>query len=268
MSADGRSRTQWTPVLGNPPGGPHFLIVVRQGGRMTAECQSGRERRAGCWLRMQLAAHRVILVLLTTLIFGCAMGQAAEAPPAADSSSPESPAQALPAAVPGVIVQCLPPPITVPTAAAIPGLAELDPTTGLHYTGSGDVVEIDLEAYRFEIAGMVDYPMQLRYDDLRCLPKIERMTTIVCRGNFDDTAVWAGASLRYVLEMAGIQAQANTIRLVSADGYEAVISRQEAMSETAFLAYEWQQQPVPVIHGFLCGRRCRACPGPTGSSGW
>ena len=70
------------------------------------------------------------------------------------------------------------------------------------------------------------------------------------KGNFDDTVVWAGASFKYLLEVAGIRHQAKNIRLISADGYEMSVSKEEAMSDKAFLAYEWEKKPVPVIHGF------------------
>lgn len=149
---------------------------------------------------------------------------------------------------PGTVVPCILPTVIAPTPAATPGNAELDPSTGLHYTGS--MRTIDLATYRLEIDGLVDHPLQLSYDELRCMPKIEVRTTIVCKGNFEDTAVWAGASLKYVLELAGIQREAENIRLVDADGYSASVTREDAMSGKAFLAYEWEKQPVPIIHGF------------------
>jgi DMSO/TMAO reductase YedYZ molybdopterin-dependent catalytic subunit len=155
---------------------------------------------------------------------------------------------AIPTAIPGQIVHCKLPVVVAPTPAPTPGYAEPDPSTGLHYTGNAKV--IDLASYRLEIDGMVDYPLKLSYNDLRCLPKIEVKTTIICKGNFEDTAVWAGASLKYVLELAGIQPQAKNIRMVGADGYGPSITREDAMSDTAFLAYEWEKQPVPILHGF------------------
>jgi hypothetical protein len=74
-------------------------------------------------------------------------------------------------------------PIIVPTPLAVtPGPAELDPSTGLHVTGKAQT--IDLETYRLEVTGKVEHPLSLTYDDLRCMPKIEVQTTIVCKGNF------------------------------------------------------------------------------------
>ncbi len=92
--------------------------------------------------------------------------------------------------------------------------------------------------------------MSLTYDDLRCMPKVEKQTTIVCKGNFEDTAVWAGVPLRYVLELAGIQNGATDIRLTGIDGYAPSVGLDIAMSEKSFLAYELRGQPIPILHGF------------------
>ena len=46
------------------------------------------------------------------------------------------------------------------------------------------------------------------------------------------------------------RAIADRIRLVSADGYSASVSLEEALSEKSFLAYELEGKPIPVLHGF------------------
>lgn len=141
------------------------------------------------------------------------------------------------------------PPIVVPTPlAATPGPAELDITTGLHVTGKAQT--IDLETYRLEVTGKVKHSLSLTYDDLRCMPRVETQTTIVCKGNFEDTAVWAGVPLRYVLELAGVQDGATDIQLTGIDGYAPIVGLDVAMSERSFLAYELRGQPIPLLHGF------------------
>lgn len=140
-------------------------------------------------------------------------------------------------------------PIVVPTMPAeIPGYTELDPATQLHVTGTAK--EIDLESYQLEVTGKVNHPLKLSYDDLRCLPKIEARPTLTCPGFFKDIATWAGASLKEVLELAGVQADARSIRLIGADGYSSPVSLADALSEKNFLAYEWEGEPVPILHGF------------------
>jgi DMSO/TMAO reductase YedYZ molybdopterin-dependent catalytic subunit len=195
---------------------------------------------------------QLYVCLIFTLIFALSCTACAQSPAAiiAPSPSPTSLPTATPIhAQPGVVASCILPTVVAPTQPAeIPGVAELDPSTGLHITGKAQTIE--LARYRLEIDGMVDYPLKLSYDDLRCMPKIEVQTTIVCKGNFEDTAVWAGASLQYILELAGVQSQAKNIRLIGADGYSPSVSLNDAMSGRAFLAYEWEKQPVPILHGF------------------
>jgi DMSO/TMAO reductase YedYZ molybdopterin-dependent catalytic subunit len=140
-------------------------------------------------------------------------------------------------------------PIVVPTPPAeTPGYTELDPATGLHVTGT--VPDLDFDEWRLKVTGKVDNPLSLTYDELRCMRMIEVPCTLVCPGFFEDEATWAGAPLKDVLELAGVQAGATGVRLISADRYTTFVSLDEALAKDAFLAYEWEGEPVPVLHGF------------------
>jgi DMSO/TMAO reductase YedYZ molybdopterin-dependent catalytic subunit len=144
---------------------------------------------------------------------------------------------------------CVLTPVLAPTRPAqTPGYAELDETTGLHITG--EAVEIDLADYRLEVTGKVDHPLSLTYDDLRCMTKIERRPELVCPGFFEDHATWAGVPLSEVLEQADVQPGAAGLRLVGADGYSALATVEMATSGKSFLAYEWEGEPLPILHSF------------------
>jgi DMSO/TMAO reductase YedYZ molybdopterin-dependent catalytic subunit len=146
-------------------------------------------------------------------------------------------------------LHCQLPPVAVPTQpAVIPGYTQLDPSTGLHMTGT--VQNIELSTYRLKVSGKVDQPLSLTYDELRCLPKLTARPTLICPGYFEDVATWSGASLKAILDMAGIQSAAKSITLVAAGGFESYIPLDEALREDNFLAYEWAGQPVPILHGF------------------
>lgn len=140
-------------------------------------------------------------------------------------------------------------PVTVPTPPAeTPGYTELDPATGLHVTGT--VPEFDFAQWHLKVTGKVDNPLSLTYDQLRCMNKIEVRCTLVCPGFFQDEATWAGAPLKDVLELAQVQEDASAVRLISADQYGTYVSLQEARAENVFLAYEWEGEPLPILHGF------------------
>lgn len=167
---------------------------------------------------------------------------------AACSSSPQAALPTVPATE-ATPVPCELTPIVVPTRPAeVPGYTELDPATGLHMTGRPP--DIDLDSYRLVVTGTVDYPLELTYDDLRCMRKVELHCTLICPGFFEDEATWAGVPLVDVLERAGMQSSAAGLRLSSADGYSTLVTLPAATSEDNFLAYEWEGEPLPILHGF------------------
>ena len=138
----------------------------------------------------------------------------------------------------------------MPTAPArIPEYLELDPATNLHMTGT--VQKIDVNTYHLVVKGLVDRPLSLTYDDLRCLTKQEVRSPLICPGYFEDTATWAGVPLDAVLALAGVQKGAVQVRLRSADGFATDLSLLNlSLEKDSLLAYEWEGQPLPILHGF------------------
>jgi DMSO/TMAO reductase YedYZ molybdopterin-dependent catalytic subunit len=143
---------------------------------------------------------------------------------------------------------------------------ELDPETGLHMTGL--MQWIDLATYRLKVTGLIDRPLSLTYDELRCMPQVTDNPDLVCPGVFTDHATWTGVSIKYILELAGIQQGATKLTLVSADGYEVNLPLETANADKNFLAYEVNGKILPVLHGFPLRAVSRICGVPIGSNGW
>jgi DMSO/TMAO reductase YedYZ molybdopterin-dependent catalytic subunit len=139
-------------------------------------------------------------------------------------------------------------PVVAPTPAADPGYSQLDPSTGLHATGQVQLV--DLASYRLLVTGHVDRPLQLTYEEVRCLPRVEASPTLTCPGVFVDHATWAGTPIADVLALAGVQEGAQQVIVHSADHYATRLTLERAMDGRSFLAYEWEGQPLPRLHGF------------------
>ena len=147
------------------------------------------------------------------------------------------------------LASCALTPVIPPTPPAeVPGYTQLDESTGLHVTGTMQV--IDVQAYRLGVTGKVDRPLSLTYDDLRCMPKLAEQATLVCPGFFQDEGTWAGVSLKTVLDLAGMQPGATELKLVSADGYATTVAVKNVLAEDNLIAYEWEGNPLPVLHGF------------------
>jgi DMSO/TMAO reductase YedYZ molybdopterin-dependent catalytic subunit len=186
----------------------------------------------------------MILALITALVACTYQPSAAVMPTSVATSTPMPPKPEALSSSP-----CVLEPVVVPTRPAeTPGYTQIDSDTGLHMTGTAQ--EIDLESYRLEVTGKVDHPLSLTYDDLRCLPKVETAAILECPGFFVDEATWAGAPIQEVLALAGVQGGATELKLVSADGYSRMVPIGEGLAETAFLAYEWEGEPLPILHGF------------------
>ncbi len=124
----------------------------------------------------------------------------------------------------------------------------LDPENNLHLTGL--MQWIDLSTYRLKVTGLVDHPLSLTYDELRCMPAVTDDPELVCAGVFTDYASWTGVPLKYILEQAGVQKDATELTLVSADGYRVKVPLETTQADDIFLAYEVNGKTLPVQHGF------------------
>jgi DMSO/TMAO reductase YedYZ molybdopterin-dependent catalytic subunit len=186
--------------------------------------------------------------LLVPDLAGCNPAQ----PEASNPTSPTQPGSATATpANPGSITptSCGLSPAVVPTRPAkVPGYAQLDPDTGLHMTGRP--VDIDIDSYRLKVYGKVNNVLALSYDELRCMPKITTKSTSICTGFFEDRATWAGVPFAHILDLADARPEATYVTLKGADGYSCGTQIEAARLDGAYLAYEWEGQPIPVLHGF------------------
>jgi len=147
------------------------------------------------------------------------------------------------------IENCQPTPFIVPTLPEdIPGWNELDESIGLHITGHFTIV--DPVIYRLKVDGKVNKSLELTYNQIRCLPKVTAKPRLVCTGVFVDEATWTGVPLKNILDLAGMQADANDLILTSVDGYRTEVNLKDALQQDSFLAYEVNGQILPVLHGF------------------
>ena len=138
--------------------------------------------------------------------------------------------------------------IVAPTPAPYPGYTQVDPSTGLHVTVNSEPV--DLATYRLRLTGAVDHPLDLTYEQIRCLPTVQASTSLICPGFFEDHATWTGTPIAEVLALAKVQKGAQFVESVSVDGHTSSLPLEQAIDRANFLAYQWEGQPLPRLHGF------------------
>jgi DMSO/TMAO reductase YedYZ molybdopterin-dependent catalytic subunit len=124
----------------------------------------------------------------------------------------------------------------------------VEPSTGLHVTGEAQ--EVDPVSYRLKVVGLVEQPLSLSYDDLRCLPKIQAHTSLTCPGFFTDAASLAGFTFASLFALAKPLTKAGRVKLTSVEGYSMTFTVDEVLAPGNFLAYQWKDEPLPASHGF------------------
>jgi DMSO/TMAO reductase YedYZ molybdopterin-dependent catalytic subunit len=191
----------------------------------------------------------IALATLSLMIIATACGGTTVTGPSVVSTSTSTASTVLgPTTTSIVALQDLEP-VTQPTLPAkVPAYLEVDPATGLHMTGKPTVV--DLATYRLKVTGKVDHELSLTYDELRALPRVTANPDLVCPGYFVDSAIWTGVPLKTILDMAGVQAGATEVIMQSADNYNTGTYVKTALDSGAFLAYELDGAPLPVLQGF------------------
>jgi hypothetical protein len=115
--------------------------------------------------------------------------------------------------------------------------------------------EVDPARWRLEIAGLVETPLTLTYDDIKSLPSVEHYATLACisnpvGGELIGNALWRGVRLRDVLQKAGLKEGVADIVLRGRDEYADSIPPDRAMNEATLLVYEMNGSPLPSSHGF------------------
>jgi len=113
--------------------------------------------------------------------------------------------------------------------------------------------------WRLAIGGLVERPLELLLAELRSMPSRTQITRHDCVEGWSCIAKWRGVPLSAVLERAGPKAQARYVVFHCADSlsqeldgtgqYYETIDLIDAVHPQTILAYEMNDQPVPVAHG-------------------
>ena len=150
------------------------------------------------------------------------------------------------------------PPLPPGSSLKIPGLSPfITPNSSFYRVDTAIVLpEIVPATWQLRIHGMVRKELVLSFDDLIHRPLIEDYITLCCVSNpvagpYIGNAKWLGASLRSLLQEAGIKAGADQLFCTSADGFTSGTPVQTAMDgRDALLAVAMNDAALPVEHGF------------------
>jgi DMSO/TMAO reductase YedYZ molybdopterin-dependent catalytic subunit len=99
------------------------------------------------------------------------------------------------------------------------------------------------------------YSELLQMSDPTAPDNVDAVVTLECvsnevGGNLMSNARWQGVRLSALLQLAGIDGNANWIVFTCADGYTAAIPRDRAMNPNTMVAVLMNEAPLTTAHGF------------------
>ncbi|HEX4207714.1 MAG TPA: molybdopterin-dependent oxidoreductase [Ktedonobacteraceae bacterium] len=130
----------------------------------------------------------------------------------------------------------------------------------------------DFADWKLEVGGLVTSPFHLSLEDLRKLPKQTQITKHNCIQGWSGVAEWGGVPLAEIIKLCGVKPEAKYVVLTSyqkgkesvkpelkeAHGhtYYEVIDMVLAQHPQTILAYEMNDQALPIDHGAPLRLRC------------
>lgn len=115
--------------------------------------------------------------------------------------------------------------------------------------------QLDADAWRLQIGGMVETPLEFTLDELRAMPAQSQILTMQCisnpvGGDLTSSSRWTGVPFKHVLAMAGVQATAAGAYITSADGFYEFVSMEDIQDDRTLLVYAMNDEPLEYEHGY------------------
>ncbi|MDH5750999.1 MAG: sulfite oxidase-like oxidoreductase [Deltaproteobacteria bacterium] len=108
----------------------------------------------------------------------------------------------------------------------------------------------DQASWRLEIAGAVERPLVLTWEEFRALPRVGQTSDFHCVTTWSKFNVqWNGVPFAEILRMVKPLSGATHVIQECADGYDTNLPLAELLGGDILLADELQGQPLPLEHG-------------------
>ncbi|MGB5823948.1 MAG: molybdopterin-dependent oxidoreductase [Proteocatella sp.] len=128
--------------------------------------------------------------------------------------------------------------------------ARLDPTIGPRDNSIKGVQHVNIDEYKLKLTGLVDKEIELEYDDILALDAHARKITLYCVEGWDATILWEGVLLKDIMDIAGINPEADTVIFHSVDGYTTSLPLETIINNELILAYSANGLELPPEMGY------------------
>ena len=118
------------------------------------------------------------------------------------------------------------------------------------YYGEDDVEQVDGDAWRLEVSGLVANKKPWGLPQLRALPQQTQVTRHICVEGWSAIGKWGGVPFAHFLDLVGADKTAKYIGFKCADDYFTSIDMATALHPQTIMALSWDGQPLPPKYGY------------------
>ena len=115
----------------------------------------------------------------------------------------------------------------------------------------GDVRRFDPKTWDFRIAGLVEKPVRLTWDEFTRLPMKEVTADMHCVTRWSRFDVrWEGVPFTEVMKIAGAKTEARYVMVHAEAGFTSNVPLDDLMRPTTLFALKHNGEPLPLDHGY------------------
>jgi len=118
------------------------------------------------------------------------------------------------------------------------------------YYGEDNAPDVDEDAYRLIVQGLVDDKKSWTLPELRALPQETQITRLVCVEGWSAIGKWTGTPLREFLRRVGADTRAKYVHFTCAEGYSTSIDMATALHPQTQMTFAFDGATLPVKYGF------------------
>ena len=110
--------------------------------------------------------------------------------------------------------------------------------------------QVDIDAYRLAVTGLVDTPLELTYDQVLEREHFEKVVTLNCVEGWSVDILWEGVRVADLLDQAGADPDARVIIFRAHDGYSTSLPASFIRDNDILMAYRMNGVELPAERGF------------------
>lgn len=118
------------------------------------------------------------------------------------------------------------------------------------YYGEDEVEDVDGDAWRLELSGLVADKKPWSLPQLRALPQETQVTRHICVEGWSAIGKWGGVPFSHFLTLIGADKTARYIGFKCADDYYTSIDMATALHPQTIMALTYDGQPLPPKYGY------------------